>query len=81
MLAAVLWVHAIVLQAPQKSALKRFEVIRVNPDGMRRLPESMRSIFVDPIHLASPLTIWRTPRSELVSLHGCSAEQRPYTYL
>src|SRR5262245_9884282 len=48
MLAAMLWVQAVALPAPQKFVLKSFEVIRVNPDGMRRLPESVRSIFVDP---------------------------------
>ena len=48
MLAAMLWVQAVTLPAPQKYELKRFEVIRANPDGMRRLPEAVRSIFADP---------------------------------
>jgi len=55
LLAAVLWVHAIALQEPQTFALKRFEVIRVNPDGMRKLPESVRSIFVNPVPDGEPV--------------------------
>jgi hypothetical protein len=40
---------AILLQLPQILTLKRFEVIRVSSDDMRRLPNSMRAIFVDPV--------------------------------
>jgi hypothetical protein len=40
---------AILLQLPQILTLKRFEVIRVTSDDMRRLPNSMRAIFVDPV--------------------------------
>src|SRR5262245_15947117 len=55
MLAGILWVQAIALQTPQNFVLKRFEVIRVNPDGMRRLPESVRSIFIDPVPDGEPI--------------------------
>ena len=54
-LAALLWVQAIAVQAPQNFPLKRFEVIRVNPDGMRRLPESVGSLFVDPVPAGAPV--------------------------
>jgi hypothetical protein len=50
-----LWVQAIALQAPQNFVLKRFEVIRVNPDGMRRLPQSVRPIFLDPAPDGEPI--------------------------
>jgi hypothetical protein len=46
---AILSILAIVLAAQQTLPLKRYEVIRVNSDGLRRLPESVRSIFVDPV--------------------------------
>src|SRR5262249_20429088 len=46
---AILSILAIVLAAQQTLPLKRFEVIRVNSDGLRRLPESVRSLFVDPV--------------------------------
>jgi hypothetical protein len=49
MLAAILTLHTVALQAPQIFALKRFEVLRVNPDELRRLPQSIRSIFSDPV--------------------------------
>jgi len=47
--AVLLIAHAILLQSPQILTLKRFEVIRVTSDDMRRLPNSMRTIFVDPV--------------------------------
>ena len=49
MLAALLTIHAMVLQSPQTYALKRFEVIRVNGDEMGRVPAGMRFIFSDPV--------------------------------
>src|SRR5436190_21974800 len=48
-LAAILVIHSVLLQAPGVLALKRFEAIRVDPDELRRLPESMRSLFIDPV--------------------------------
>jgi hypothetical protein len=50
MISAVLVIaHAILLQSPQILTLKRFEVIRVTSDDLRRLPNSMQAIFVDPV--------------------------------
>jgi hypothetical protein len=46
---------ALVLQSSQSIALKRFEVLRVNPGGMERLPASLRPIFVDPTPDAEPV--------------------------
>ncbi len=40
---------ALVLQSPQAIALKRIEVLRVNPGDIERVPASLRSIFVDPV--------------------------------
>ena len=37
------------LQQPKDYPLQRFDVIRVNTDDMSRLPESVRSLFVDPV--------------------------------
>src|SRR5262245_49679854 len=51
----LLAIHAALLQAPQILELKRFEVIRVNPDDLRMLPGSMRSIFADPIPDGQPV--------------------------
>jgi hypothetical protein len=45
----ILSLLAIVFAVQQTLPLKRYEVIRVNSDGLRRLPESVRSIFVDPV--------------------------------
>src|SRR5262245_44714455 len=42
-------VHTILLQSPQSVALRRFEVIRVTSEDLRRLPNSMRAFFVDPV--------------------------------
>jgi hypothetical protein len=39
----------IFLQAPQALMVKRFDVLRVNTEDLRRLPNSMRAIFVDPV--------------------------------
>src|SRR5260370_27915917 len=36
------------LQSTQAVALKKFEVVRVNPSGMETRPESLRAIFADP---------------------------------
>jgi hypothetical protein len=46
---AIISILAIVLAAQQTLPLKRYEVIRVNSDGLRRLPDSVRTIFVDPV--------------------------------
>ena len=40
---------ALVLQSPQSIALKRVEVLRVNPGDIERVPGSLRTIFVDPV--------------------------------
>src|ERR1044071_9247039 len=40
---------ALLAQQPAVLELKRFEVIRVNPDELRRLPAEMRAIFGDPL--------------------------------
>src|SRR5262245_11987363 len=49
-LSVLLSIHAIGSQATmQNVTLKRFEVIRVNSDGIRRLPESLRVLFADPV--------------------------------
>jgi hypothetical protein len=55
LLAAMLTVTAVAAQGPQTVALKRFDVIRVNPEDLRRLPESMRSIFADPVPDGEPV--------------------------
>jgi len=39
---------ALLLQQPRTLELKRFEVIRVNPDDLRRLPSELRGLFSDP---------------------------------
>jgi hypothetical protein len=36
-------------QSPSRFPLKRFEVIRVNPEDIERVPQSVRPIFVDPL--------------------------------
>src|SRR5262252_2014384 len=51
----VLAIQAILLQTPPLLELKRFEVIRVNPDDLRRLPGSMGSIFADPVPDGQPV--------------------------
>ena len=43
------------LQSPQTIKLKRFEILRVDPAGMNRLPPSLRAIFVDPVPDAEPV--------------------------
>lgn len=46
---AILPFHPLSAQAPQQVLqLKRFEVIRLNSDDVRRLPSSVRPIFSDP---------------------------------
>src|SRR5262245_8304548 len=40
---------ALLVQQPPAFELRRFEVIRVNPDELRRLPPQMRVIFNDPV--------------------------------
>jgi hypothetical protein len=44
-----------VLQSPQPLTLKRFEVVRVDPSAMERLPSSLRAIFADPAPGAEPV--------------------------
>src|SRR5262245_13759393 len=48
-LTTILMTYAVRLQTPQVVTLKRFDVIRVNPDDLRRLPSSVRSLFADPV--------------------------------
>ncbi len=48
-LAAIFVIHGIALQSTQIFVVKQFEVLRVNSDELRRLPNSMRSLFVDPV--------------------------------
>jgi len=43
------------LQSPQTIKLKRFEILRVDPEGMNRLPPSLRAIFADPVPDAEPV--------------------------
>ena len=50
----LLWLAALAAllpapQAPGQFPLKKFEVIRVDPQGMERVPASVRPIFVDPL--------------------------------
>ena len=40
---------ALLAQQPRTLELRRFEVIRVNPDELRRLPSQMRGFFGDPL--------------------------------
>jgi hypothetical protein len=40
---------ALALQNPQAVQLTRFEVLRVDPAGINRLPPPLRAIFVDPV--------------------------------
>jgi hypothetical protein len=44
----LLFLILLALQSTQTVALKRFEVVRVNPSGMETLPESLRPLFADP---------------------------------
>jgi hypothetical protein len=55
LLAVTLPIYGIVLQNSQIFSLKRFSVIRVNPDDVGRLPESLRIIFVDPALGGEPI--------------------------
>lgn len=43
------------LQSSQNFPLKRFEVIRVNPADVERLPASLRAILIDPIADGEPV--------------------------
>ncbi len=43
------------LQSQQSIKLKRFEILRVDPAGMNRLPPSLRAIFADPVPDAEPV--------------------------
>ena len=42
-------------QATTRYPLRRFEVIRTNPQDIHRLPESVRRIFVDPVPDGEPV--------------------------
>src|ERR1051326_4640483 len=50
-----LLVILLALQAAQPIALKRFEVVRVDPAAMERIPPSLRAIFADPNPGAEPV--------------------------
>ena len=43
------------LQSQQSIKLRRFEILRVDPAGMNRLPPSLRAIFADPVPDAEPV--------------------------
>jgi len=43
------------VQSQQAIKLKRFEIVRVDPAGMNRLPPSLRAIFADPVPDAEPV--------------------------
>jgi hypothetical protein len=45
----LLLIVAMTLQSSQTLVLKGFEVLRVSPDDLRKLPNSMRAFFVDPV--------------------------------
>src|SRR2546425_1146197 len=46
---------AFTLESSLAIALKRFDVLRVDPAGMERLPPSLRAIFIDPVPSAEPV--------------------------
>jgi len=43
------------LQSQQTLSLKRFEVLRVDPDGIRRVPGSVRAVFMSPVPDGEPV--------------------------
>ena len=43
------------LQSQQSIKLRRFEILRVDPAGMNRLPPSLRAFFADPVPDAEPV--------------------------
>src|SRR5947207_2395260 len=43
------------VQSQQAIKLKRFEIVRVDPAGMNRLPPSLRAIFAEPVPDAEPV--------------------------
>ena len=45
----------IALQSTQTVALKRFQVVRINPQQSARMPKSLAAIFVDPVPNAEPV--------------------------
>ena len=51
----LLLVLILALQSQQAIKLKRFEILRVDPAGMNRLPPSLRAIFADPVPDAEPV--------------------------
>src|SRR5436309_14106097 len=57
LLLVLLLVLLLALQSQQAIKLKRFEILRVDPAGMNRLPPPVRAFFADPVpdaeHVAS----------------------------
>src|SRR5207244_810506 len=51
----LLLVLLLALQSQQAIKLKRFEILRVDPAGMNRLPPSLRAFFADPVPDAEPV--------------------------
>jgi len=51
----VLLALLLALQSQQAVKLKRFEILRVDPAGMNRLPPSLRALFADPVPDAEPV--------------------------
>jgi hypothetical protein len=42
-------------QAPARYPLQRFEVVRINPEDMSRLPDALRRLFSDPVPDGEPV--------------------------
>src|SRR5436189_114295 len=51
----LLLVLLLALQSQQAIKLKRFEILRVDPAGMNRLPPPWRAFFADPVPDAEPV--------------------------
>ena len=51
----LLLIVLLALQSAQPVALKRFEVVRIDPPAMERLPSSLRAMFADPAPGAEPV--------------------------
>src|SRR5206468_11231092 len=51
----LLLVLLLALQSQQAIKLKRFEILRVDPAGMNRLPPPLRAFFADPVPDAEPV--------------------------
>jgi hypothetical protein len=61
---------ALVLQSAQSVAVKRVEVLRINPGDIERVPASLRPIFMDPV-----------PDAEAVDSLDAAAKQAGFTPL